>query len=77
MRRLREAFVNRGNEPVHHDGSDDVAEAGDDDACEKFSAALTRIMNHEVRSDRRHRGMVDVSEVEALQRIARVALTKA
>ncbi len=37
-------------------------------------AALERIANHETRSDRRKRGMVDVSEVADLQRIASAAL---
>lgn len=36
--------------------------------------ALTRIAEHETRADRHKRGMVDVSEVEDLQRIARAAL---
>ena len=36
--------------------------------------ALRRIVEHEVRADRRHRGMVDVEEVETLRRIARLAL---
>jgi hypothetical protein len=36
--------------------------------------ALDRIAEHEVRADRRHKGMVDVEEVETLKRIARRAL---
>lgn len=36
--------------------------------------ALERIANHEVRSDRRHRGMVDVGVVADLQRIAKEAI---
>jgi hypothetical protein len=36
--------------------------------------ALKRIRDSEPRSDRRKRGMVDISEVESLQRTARVAL---
>jgi hypothetical protein len=40
-------------------------------------AALDRIANCEPRADRRHAGMVDVSEVQALQRIARTALARA
>ena len=36
--------------------------------------ALRRIAEHESRSDRRHRGMVDASELTDLQRIARTAL---
>jgi hypothetical protein len=38
--------------------------------------ALERIRDHEVRADRRKRGMVDVSEIEDLQRIARYAVTE-
>ena len=36
--------------------------------------ALSRISNYEYRSDRRHRGMVGVEEMERIQRIARTAL---
>lgn len=36
--------------------------------------ALKRISSHEVRADRRRTGMVDVSEIYDLQRIADVAL---
>ena len=38
--------------------------------------ALERIRDHECRADRRKRGMVDVSEVEDLRRIARYAVTQ-
>lgn len=38
--------------------------------------ALDRIANYEYRSDRRHRGMVGVEEMERIQRIARTALRK-
>ncbi len=38
---------------------------------------LRRIAAVEYRSDRRHRGMVDVEEVERLKRMARVAIDKA
>ena len=41
---------------------------------EKMIAALQRIAEHEYRSDRRHRGMVAVDEVETMKRIARTAL---
>ena len=41
---------------------------------QKLKAALKRISDHEHRADRRHRGMVDVSEVDTLKRIAREAL---
>lgn len=36
--------------------------------------ALRRIAEHEHRADRRHRGMVDVDNLETLKRIARNAL---
>ena len=36
--------------------------------------ALKRIAEHEIRAHRAGRRLVDVSEIEALQRIARVAL---
>jgi hypothetical protein len=39
-----------------------------------LAEALRRISDHETRSDRRKRGMVDISEVESLQRTARAAL---
>ena len=39
--------------------------------------ALERIANHEYRTDRRHRGMIDISEIQTLERIARVALAAA
>lgn len=42
----------------------------------KLRKALERIAAHQFRADRRHRGMVDVMEVETLQRIAEVALNK-
>lgn len=38
--------------------------------------ALKRIANWEYRSDRRHKGMVDVSEIESLKRIARNAIVR-
>lgn len=38
--------------------------------------ALERIANCECRSDRRHRGMVGVEEMERVQRTARTALYK-
>lgn len=41
---------------------------------ERFEAALHRIAEFEVRSDRRHRGMVGVDIVDDIKRIARVAL---
>lgn len=37
--------------------------------------ALRRIAEHESRADRRHRGMVDASEIQDLQRTARAALS--
>lgn len=46
-------------------------------AHDELVAALERIAFHESRSDRRHKGMVDVSEIADLQRIARAALAKA
>lgn len=39
--------------------------------------ALERIANHEYRTDRKHRGMIDISEIQTLERIARVALAAA
>jgi len=42
-----------------------------------YLEALKRIANWEYREDRRHRGTVDVSEIEALKRIARAAIAKA
>jgi hypothetical protein len=39
-------------------------------------AALKRISEHELRYDSRRKGMVDVSEIYDLQRIADVALEK-
>jgi hypothetical protein len=39
--------------------------------------ALERITNHESRTSSKHRGYVDVSDLEDLQRIARLALDKA
>jgi hypothetical protein len=36
--------------------------------------AHRRIAEHQSRADRRHRGMVDASEVQDLQRISRTAL---
>lgn len=53
-----------GATPYHAPGS-----------LEAMRAALERIARFEVRADRRHRGMVDRSEVETLKRIARAALT--
>lgn len=44
---------------------------------EELIRALQRIADHETRNDRRQRGMVDVSEIEGLQRIARAVLAKA
>lgn len=38
--------------------------------------ALDRIANYETRSDRRHKGMVDASEIEACRRIARAFLAR-
>jgi len=43
-------------------------------AAPELLAALEQIAEHEYRADRRHRGMVDVEEVETLRRIARAAL---
>jgi hypothetical protein len=42
-----------------------------------LAEALRRIAEHEYRADRRHRGMVDVTEVEGLIRTARTALAAA
>jgi hypothetical protein len=39
--------------------------------------ALRRIADHESRADRRHRGMVDMSELQDLQRVARSAIAEA
>lgn len=36
--------------------------------------ALKRIANYEIRSDRRHKGMVGIEEVERLKRYARLGL---
>ncbi len=41
---------------------------------ERYQHALERIANHESRADRRKRSMVDASELDDLQQIARVAL---
>ncbi len=38
---------------------------------------ITDDANHEYRADRRHKNMVDVSELETLRRIAQTALTLA
>ena len=46
-------------------------------AAPDLLAALERIAAHERRSDRRHTGMIDVEELETLQRIANVAIRKA
>lgn len=43
-------------------------------AAPEMLGALKRIADHEYRADRRHRGMVDVEEVETLRRIARAFL---
>jgi len=42
----------------------------------KLETALRRIADHEIRSDRRQRGMVDRTEVEDLQRVATLALNE-
>lgn len=39
-----------------------------------LAEALRRIEEHEYRADRRHRGMVDESEIQGLMRTARAAL---
>jgi hypothetical protein len=39
--------------------------------------AAERIANHETRADRRHRGMVDMAELDDLRRIARIAIRAA
>lgn len=41
---------------------------------EKLISALQRIMNHQTRANHRQRSMVDVSEIDDLQRIAQNAL---
>lgn len=46
-------------------------------AAPELLEALERIANHEYRSDRRARGMVDVDEIESLKRTARAAIAKA
>jgi len=46
------------------------------DSLQTFLDALGRIAKHEIRSDRRKKGMVDISEVQDLQRIAQTALDK-
>ena len=46
-------------------------------AAQRMLEALERIANHESRADRRHRGMVDASELADLQRIARAAIKAA
>lgn len=44
-------------------------------AAPDLMTALIRIRDHESRADRRHRNMVDLSELRDLQRIARLALS--
>jgi len=39
-----------------------------------YLEALKQIANWEYRSDRRHKGMVDISEIESLKRIAKNAI---
>ena len=44
--------------------------------AEAMREALRSIERHEYRSDRRHRGMVDVIEIEQLKRTARSVLSR-
>ena len=37
--------------------------------------SLKSIANHEVRQNYKHRGMVDMSDIDDLQRMARITLT--
>ncbi len=46
------------------------------DANQDLLDALTRIADSQIRSDRRKRGMVDISIVSDLKRIARAAINK-
>ena len=46
-------------------------------AAPDMLTALERIATHQSRADRRHRGMVDASELEDLQRTARTAVDRA
>ncbi len=46
-------------------------------AAPDLMAELKRIAGYEYRADRRNRGMVDISELENLKRIARAAIAKA
>ena len=55
----------------------ECAEARLISAAPEMFEALCRIAEHESRADRRKTGMVDVSEMESLQRIARLAVAKA
>lgn len=45
-------------------------------AAPELRDTLARIAGWEYRADRRHRGMVDVSEIESLKRIARTVLAR-
>lgn len=47
------------------------------EAVPKMLEALRRIATHQVRADRRHRGMVDMSEIKDLQKIASIAIGQA
>lgn len=46
------------------------------EAVPELLEALRRIAEHETRADRRAKGMCDISELEDMQRIARLAMDK-